>query len=125
MKSPLDRQLSSPSRAARVLQRTCWSTASLCASLCAASLGLVACSDDNLGNQDELNAILKDGDLTFLTAAKLSAPGMPPGPPPAGTGAAGSSGASDGGVIVDAGMGAGGSVNTGGGGFVGDGGDMG
>jgi hypothetical protein len=36
------------------------------------SLGLFACSDDT-NNQNELDAILKDGDLTLLTTGKLSA----------------------------------------------------
>jgi len=107
---------------ARSEQRRRWSF-TLLALGCIGWIGCVGDKDAGEQNQDELNAILKDGDLTVLSRSALMAP---PPPPPVdggmplpgvggaivmgGTGGAGGSSQQDGGV-----MGVGG-------GFFGDGG---
>lgn len=68
------------------------------------STGLLACANDD-GDQVELNAILKDGELTTLTRHALMAP-EPPKPPPPASGGGGTTG---GGVDAGAPGGSGGS----------------
>ena len=66
------------------------------AAVALASTGLLACANDD-GDQAELNAILKDGELTALSRHALMAPEPPKPPPPAGGSAGASGGEVDGG----------------------------
>jgi hypothetical protein len=58
----------------------------LLASLVLASSGLFACADNEGEDSPDLQAILHDGDLTELMTGMLTAPPVPPGTDPAGTG---------------------------------------
>jgi hypothetical protein len=81
------------------------------ATVALASAGLLGCAnDDGGGDQAELGAILKDGELTALTRGALAAPPAPGARPPGAGGSngggvdAGSAGGGGGTVVVDGGM---------------------